>query len=282
MDTIYLNGQYLASDQAKVSVFDRGFLFSDSVYEVIPYYQSHGFQLEQHIDRLKQSLAALNISVTIDFVEITDQLVKVNGGGNRSVYLQVSRGAGINRQQKIDPQMQPTVFACTTPIINNYTNDIEQVFPVKVIVCDDLRWGRCDIKSTSLLANILALQQAQQHHAHEALFLRDGFVLEGASSNLFIVEKNRLIAPVSSMKILSGTTSALIQKIAREHGVDFMTSDISYQRLISADEVWISSSTRGLLPVNQVDDLFIGRGVKGPLWKKLYELLAQYQQQLFA
>ncbi len=281
MDVVYLNGKYLAADQATVSVFDRGFLFSDSVYEVIPYYRGVGFQLAQHIDRLKKSLAALKIVIDIPFADITNQLVIKNGGANQSVYLQVSRGAGSKRTHAIDPHMQPTVFACTTPIVNNYCTLVADVFPVKVIVCDDLRWGRCDIKSTSLLPNILAMEQARQKNAHEALLQRGSLVLEGASSNLFIVEGQRLIAPVSSHAILSGTTSQLIKNIAVQEGISFVNQDISYARLIAADEVWISSSTRGLVPVNQVDEHLIGDGQKGTMWQRLYQLLAGHQRLLF-
>ncbi len=281
MDIVYLNGKYLAADQATVSVFDRGFLFSDSVYEVIPYYRGVGFQLAQHIDRLKKSLAALKIVIDTPFAEITDQLVIKNGGANQSVYLQVSRGAGSKRAHAIDPNMQPTVFACTTPIVNNYCTLVADVFAVKVIVCDDLRWGRCDIKSTSLLPNILAMEQAREQGAHEALLQRGDLVLEGASSNLFIVEGQRLIAPVSSHAILSGTTSQLIKNIAVQQGISFVNQDISYTRLIAADEVWISSSTRGLVPVNQVDEHLIGDGQKGAVWQRLYQLLAGHQRLLF-
>lgn len=281
MDIVYLNGEYLAADKAKISVFDRGFLFGDSVYEVIPYYGGESFQLEAHIQRLNISLAALNIQCDQNFSSITDHLVALNGSGNLSVYLQVSRGAANKRSHSISEQLAPTVFACTNRIVNNYCADADDVQGIKVIVCPDLRWQRCDIKSTNLLPNILVIEQAQKQGAQEALLMRDGKILEGASSNIFIVEGGQLVTPPSSHAILSGTTSQLIQKIAREQGMQLVFQDISYPRLIAADEVWISSSTRGLLPVLTIDELAVKDAQKGPVWKKLYALLANRQEALF-
>jgi D-alanine transaminase len=282
MDIVYLNGQYMAAADAKVSVFDRGFLFADSVYEVIPYYQGIGFQLERHITRLRASLKAIGITSDIDFEKITDNLVLQNGGANLSVYLQVTRGAGLKRSHLIDAQMQPTVFACTTAISNNYTMALDDVVAIKVIVCEDLRWQRCDIKSTSLLPNILAMDQARSKGAHEAILVRNGLIQEGASSNVFMVKNGCLIAPVVSRAILSGTTSELVQKIAKQQNIDFSHQDITYQQLLDAEEVWISSSTRGLLPVTQIDESLIAQGQIGPMWQQLYALLAEHQHALYS
>ena len=277
MDTVYLNGQYMAATEAKISVFDRGFLFADSVYEVIPYYSGVAFQLEEHLSRLNRSLAALNIKVNCCFTEIAEQLILKNGAGNRSVYIQVSRGAAAHRSHSIDPLLQPTVFACSQIIRNNYALDIDRVLPVKVIVCEDLRWRRCDIKSTSLLANILAIEQARLRGAQEALLQRQGIVLEGASSSLFIVEAGQIIAPRASTAVLNGTTSELIKRLAVEQSITLNIDEISYARLLAADEVWISSSTRGLLPVNQVDEQSIGGAHPGQMGRRLYQLLAENQ-----
>ncbi|MEH6444683.1 MAG: aminotransferase class IV [Oceanospirillaceae bacterium] len=282
LETVYLNGQFIPANQAKVSVFDRGFLFGDSVYEVIPYYNGEGFQLTEHLQRLIKSLAALSILTDIDFSTICNQLVTKNGGGNRSVYLQVTRGAGDKRSHAISPQMQPTVFACSNKIINNYHQSTQTVLGIKVIVCEDLRWQRCDIKSTSLLPNILVIEEARKQGAQEALLMRDSNILEGASSNVFIVENRQLIAPPGSNAILSGTTSQLVKKLAFENTITLLAENISYARLINAEEVWITSSTRGLLPVLQVDQHKIGNGKKGAMWEVFYQLLADHQQHLFA
>ncbi|MGB1239757.1 MAG: aminotransferase class IV, partial [Pseudomonadales bacterium] len=160
MDIVYLNGEYLAADKAVVSVFDRGFLFADSVYEVIPFYRGVGFQLEQHLSRLEYSLAQLRIEAAMPWRQICEGLVERNGSGDLSVYLQITRGAAQGRNHAIDTKLAPTVFACCRPIHDNYSCSVDEIVPISVIVTEDLRWKRCDIKATTLLPNILAQQQA--------------------------------------------------------------------------------------------------------------------------
>ncbi|EPJ44257.1 MAG: D-alanine transaminase [Osedax symbiont Rs2] len=237
--------------------------------------------MELHLRRLQQSLSALNICAEHNWRAITDKLVAINGAGNLSVYLQITRGAGERRSQAIDISMQPTVFACTNTIENSYRAPVDSVVAIKVIVCDDLRWGRCDIKSNSLLPNILVMEQARLQGAQEALLQREGCLLEGASSNLLIVEAAKLIAPASEHAILAGTTSNLVHKLAVENGIQYRQESISYARLLAADEVWICSSTRGLLPVIQIDQHTLGCGAKGKMWRHMYQLLAAQQQLLF-
>ncbi|SIS45315.1 D-amino acid aminotransferase [Neptunomonas antarctica] len=280
MDTVYLNGQYLPADQAKVSVFDRGFLFGDSVYEVIPFYQGIGFRLAEHLQRLEHSLRALRIEMNQDWTPILTRLVELNGGGNVSVYLQVTRGSAGKRVHVIEPDIVPTVFACCQSIRDIYQEGIDKVVGIKVIVTADLRWHRCDIKSTCLLPNILVLQQAKESGAQEAILQRDGALTEGASCNFFIVEQGVIYTPPIGTEILSGTTRALILELADQHGIPRQEAEIDYQRLIHADEVWISSSTRAIVPVLQVDDYVVGDGQKGPLWQRMFEIFTRYQHQL--
>ena len=280
MDTVYLNGQYIPAEEAKISVFDRGFLFSDSVYEVIPFYQGIGFRLEEHLQRLEHSLRALRIELDFDWVAMLSRLVALNGGGNLSVYLQVTRGSAGKRVHAIDANLVPTVFACCQPIRDIYQDGIARVEGIKVIVTADLRWHRCDIKSTSLLPNTLVLQQAREAGAQEALLQRDGMLTEGASCNFFIVERGVIYTPPIGTEILSGTTRALILELADQNGIPRQETDIDYQRLINADEVWISSSTRAIVPVLQVDDYVIGDGQKGPLWQRMFEIFTRYQHKL--
>jgi len=155
MNTVYLNGEFLPAEEAKVSVFDRGFLFGDSVYEVIPFYQGVGFRLQAHLDRLHHSLRAVRIKNEQHWEEILESLVARNGGGNLSVYLQVTRGSAGKRSHAYDDSLEPTVFACCTPIKDVWKAGVDSVVPLKAIVTEDLRWHRCDIKSTCLLPNIL-------------------------------------------------------------------------------------------------------------------------------
>ncbi len=280
MDIVYLNGDFLEAKDAKVSVFDRGFLFGDSVYEVIPFYQGVGFGLPAHIERLAYSLDQLEIKIELDWASLLQDLVQRNGGGNLSVYLQVTRGSAGKRVHAIDPHLKPTVFACCQPIKDIYDAGKESVQPIKVIVTDDLRWQRCDIKSTGLLPNILVLQKAAKAGAQEALLEKNNRLTEGASCNFFIVEKGVIVTPPKSHSILTGTTRELIVELAAENAIPLKEEEIGYQRLISADEVWISSSTRAIVPVIQVDEHKIAQGEKGEMWASVFDLFIRHQHRL--
>jgi len=279
-DIVYLNGRYLAPEQAQISVFDRGFLFADSVYEVIPYYQGIGFRLQQHLDRLAYSLRAVRIKAEADWASILDELVQRNGGGNLSVYLQVSRGSAGYRTHAYDDEMEPTIFACCSPIKDIYELGPDQVEGYNVIVTADLRWRRCDIKSTGLLPNILVLQQAREAGADEALLVRDGLLSEGTSSNLFLVRQGVIYTPKRSSEILGGTTRELILELAAEAGIPYQEVDIRPEELATADEVWVSSSTRGVAPVVSIDGEPVADGAKGPLWRQMFALFTCFQHRL--
>ena len=280
MNIVYLNGEYLPADKAQISVFDRGFLFGDSVYEVIPFYQGVGFRLTEHLARLEYSLRALQIQTVQDWEAILNLLVSQNGGGNLSVYLQVTRGAGDSRSHRYGDDLSPTVFACCTPIKDIYTAGPDDIVPMKVIVTADLRWHRCDVKSTCLLPNIMVVHQAQAQGADEALMMRDGKLTEGSSCNVFIVQQGVIYTPKRGSEILGGTTRELIMQLADEHAIPLQEVDIDYEMLKAADEVWISSSTRGVVPVIEIDGDQVGDGEKGPLWLAMFELFIRYQQKL--
>ena len=280
MNIVYLNGEFLPEQEAKVSVFDRGFLFGDSVYEVMPFYQGVGFRLQEHIDRLKHSLRAVRIKDEQDWVAILEGLVAENGGGNLSVYLQVTRGSAGKRSHAYDDSLEPTIFACCAPIKDIWRAGADDVVPLKAIVTEDLRWHRCDIKSTCLLPNILVLQQARDEGVQEALFSRDEKLTEGSACNLFLVKRGVLYTPKRSSDILGGITRELILELADKHGIQFQEIDIDYERLLSADEVWVSSSTRGIVPVLEVDGKQIGDGLQGPVWRKMFELFTDFQHRL--
>ncbi|WP_299180260.1 aminotransferase class IV [uncultured Neptuniibacter sp.] len=280
MNIVYLNGQFIPEEEAKISVFDRGFLFGDSVYEVIPYYRGVGFRLEEHIERLGHSLRAVRIKNECNWHAIMDQLVEQNGGGNLSVYLQVTRGSAGKRSHAYDNSLEPTVFACCSPIKDIWQAGADEITPLRAIVTEDLRWHRCDIKSTCLLPNILVLQQAKDEGVEEALFSRDDKLTEGSACNLFLVKRGVLFTPKRSSEILGGITRELILELADEHAIQYQEIDIDYERMLAADEVWVSSSTRGIIPVVEVDGHPIGDGNKGPVWQKMFELFTEFQRKL--
>ncbi len=186
---VYLNGQFLPMAEARVPVMDRGFLFGDSVYEVIPVYGGHLFRLDHHLDRLDNSLAAIEMANPVSrpaWKELLGRLVAQRPGEDQSVYLQVTRGPAEKRDHAIPPMVSPTVFAMTNPLAPIDPAVAEQ--GIAAITLPDLRWLRCDIKATTLLANVLARQRAKEQGAMEAILLRDGLALEGAASNLFVVK----------------------------------------------------------------------------------------------
>ncbi len=282
MAIVYLNGEFLPEAEAKVSAFDRGFLFGDSVYEVIPFYQGVGFRLQEHIDRLNHSLRAVRIAACTDWAEVLTELVHQNGAGNLQVYLQVTRGDMGRRSHAYADDLEPTVFACCAEIKDIWQAGAEQIKPIRAVVTEDLRWHRCDIKSTCLLPNILVLHQAKDQGADEALLSRNGLLTEGSSCNLFLVKRGVLYTPKRSSEILGGITRELVLQLADANAIQYQEVDVDYEQLLSADEVWISSSTRGIIPVIAVDGVTIGDGSKGPLWARMFELFKDYQHQLMS
>lgn len=277
---VYLNGQFLPMDQAQVPVMDRGFLFGDAVYEVIPFFHGVGFRLQQHLQRLQHSLDAVGIELEQDWPVLFQQLLALNPAPYQAVYLQVSRGVMPQRALRYDAAIKATLFAYSYPIEMALGQPLEQVEAVTAVTVPDQRWGRCDIKSTGLLANVLAARQAQQQGAQEALQVREGYMTEGASCNLFVVENGVIYTPSLDSHILSGTTRLLIMELAVEAGLRCVEQPIQQSRLASADEVWITSSSRGVVPVTEVDGKPIGDGMPGPVWHQVAQLFRQFGQQL--
>ncbi len=277
---VYLNGQFMPMDEARVPVMDRGFLFGDAVYEVIPFFHGVGFRLEQHLQRLQRSLDAVGIRVGQNWPELFQRLVEQNPAPHQAIYLQISRGVMPQRTLRYSDAIEPTVFAYSYPIEMALGQPLDRVACVSAVTVEDQRWGRCDIKSTGLLANVLAARQAQDQGAQEALQVRDGYLTEGAACNLFVVEQGVIYTPSIGSHILSGTTRSLVLELARQGGLDCIEQAIKAERLAAADEVWISSSSRGVVPVVEVDGQQIGEGVPGPVWHRVAQLFQQFGQQL--
>jgi D-alanine transaminase len=280
MATVYLNGQFMPAEQATVSVLDRGFIFGDGVYEVIPVYGGHLFRFDHHLERLQNSLDAIRITNPLSrdqWHDMLTQLVQRNGDGDQSVYLQVTRGVA-KRDHAIPPQITPTVFAMSNPLI---TPPMEQLHQgVAAITVDDIRWQNCHIKAISLLPNILLRQQAVDADTAEAILIRDGLATEGAASNLFIVKDGAIITPPKGPLLLPGITRDLILELARDNGIPAEEAPVSMADLAAADEVWLSSSTKEILPVTRLDDRPVGNGEPGPLWRRMLALFQDYKQQL--
>lgn len=273
-NTAYVNGDYLPLEQARVSVLDRGLLFADAVYEVIPVYAGQPFLLDAHLRRLQHSLDGIrlcNPHSPGDWRSILAELIERNGGGDIAIYLQVTRGVGARREHPLPEHPEPTVIAfCQTrsaPDPTMFTRGITAV------TMADERWRRCEIKSTALLPNILAADTAATAGAAEAILFRDNEVTEGASSNVFIVRAGVLTTPALAPTILPGITRAEVLRLALENGVETTECTVDSAALASADEIWLTSSTREIYPVTTLDDTPVGDGRPGPLWAHLRALL---------
>ena len=278
MDIVYLNGEFLPVERARVSVMDRGFIFGDGVYEVIPAYGGRLFRLEQHLRRLARSLAEIRLADPLrgdEWRRCLQELVRRNGGGEQSVYVQITRGSA-PRDHAFPKDVQPTVYAASSPLKPPAAEVAEG--GVAAVTLPDIRWQRCDIKAVTLLANILLRQQAVDQGAVEAILVRDGRVNEGAASNVFIVKAGVLITPPNGRYLLPGITRDLVLELAAAHGIAHREDTITPQDLADAEEVWLTSSTREILPVTRLDQRRIGSGKPGPLWQRMTSLYQDYKQ----
>ncbi|WP_457665726.1 D-amino acid aminotransferase [Thiolapillus sp.] len=269
-ELIYLNGEFLPQEQAHVSVMDRGFLFGDGVYEVIPAYAGLPFRLQEHLQRLNASLEAIRMSPPLDAAQwraVFERLLAQRGDADQQIYLQVTRGAYGKRLHAIPEEVTPTVMAFATELAVRDPALVKQ--GMSVITLDDIRWERCNIKAITLLANILSQQQARDEGAQEAILVRDGMANEGTASNLFIVREGLIITPPKSSHLLPGITRDLVLELAREAGLPYAEASISVDELEHAEEIWITSSTKEVMPVTRLNGHPVDNGYPGPMWEKM-------------
>lgn len=280
---VYLNGKFLPLDQACVPVLDRGFIFGDGVYEVIPAYGGKLFRLAEHLFRLDHSLDGVRIANPLTHDAWETMLVELTGRNaaagtaDQYVYLQVTRGVA-KRDHAFPKGVMPTVFAMSNPlppIPESYATE-----GIAAITLDDIRWKYCHIKAITLLPNILLRQEAVDKGATEAILIRDGEVTEGAASNLFIVKNNTIITPPKGPRLLPGVTRDLILELAAHNGVAWREAAVSEHELRQADEVWLTSSTKEIMPVTRLDDAVIGGGKPGPMWQRMSALFQDYKRKL--
>jgi D-alanine transaminase len=277
---VYLNGAYIPLEQARVPVLDRGFLFGDGVYEVIPVYGGRPLRPAEHMDRLEASLAAVRIASPLPreaWWGIFRELLGT-GNGDRLLYLQVTRGVDARRHHLFPAAASPTVFCMAwdfPPRAASLARD-----GVAAITLEDLRWLRCDIKSTALLGNVLLRQAAHEADSEEAILVRDGRVTEGSSSNVFLVRGGELVTPPKDHLVLPGITRDLVVELARDAGISCREREVAGAELGAADEVWITSSSREVAPVTRLDGRPVGNGTPGPVWRRLDRLYQEYKMRL--
>ncbi len=278
--TVYLNGAFMPIEQATVPVLDRGFIFGDGVYELIPVYSRHPFRLEEHLKRLQHSLDGIrlvNPHPRETWTALIHELIARDAHDDQSVYLHVTRGVA-KRDHPFPEGVPPTVFMMTNPLTTPATALVEQ--GVAAISAEDNRWGRCDLKAISLLPNILLRQLAVDAQVNETVLFRDGILTEGTASNIFAVEHDVVLAPPKDRYMLPGITYDLILELAAAHRIPVEIGKFDQARIRRADELWLCSSTREVLAIVTLDGQTIGDGRPGPLFRQMYDLYQDYKHRV--
>ena len=272
MITAYVDGAYLPLAEARVSPMDRGFLFGDGAYEVIPVYSRRAFRLDEHVARLANTLAAMRLAnphSADEWKAIILEIVARNPWDDQSVYLQVTRGADTKRNHAFPgPEVKPTVFLMSEPLV---TPSAEQLATgIAAVSAADIRWLRCDLKTVSMLANCLLRQHAIDHGCMETVLFRDSFLTEGAASSIFVCKDGVLLVPPKSHLMLPGITYDVVLELARSHGMKHEVREVLEAEVRSADELWMTSSTKEVLPITSLDGRAVGDGKPGPMGRQMY------------
>ena len=279
--TCYLNGAYLPLGEARISPLDRGFLFGDGAYEVMPVYGGRPFRLEAHCARLARSLAELRMRDPLSgaqWREMFATLIEAGGHGDQYLYWQVSRGAERGRNHAPLPDIPRTVFAFAAPWPAPSRETLQQ--GLACVTAADTRWARCDIKSTALLANVLLRQLAVDAAAAETILLREGRLTDASASAVHVVIGGEVRTPPNSHEILPSTTRTVVEELAARAGIPWRAAPVSESELRAAEEIWISAATREVQPVTRLDGHPVGAGRPGPLWRRVYAAFQDWKREL--
>ncbi len=275
MTTVYLNGEFKPLAEASINVLDRGFTFGDGVYEVIPVFNRKVFRFDEHIQRLENSLNAIYMvdPLTKDnWHAIFNQLIDTLEEADQSIYLQITRGV-TERDHDISLAENPTIFAMSRPLVKR---DLSA--GIKAITHEDIRWQNCDIKAITLLPSVLLRHKAKEQSAKETILLRDGYITEGAASNVFIVEGDKVYTPPKDKHVLPGITRDLVLEILSKNNINTTEAAVKLEQLLRADEIWVTSSTWEIVPVIGLDNKPVGKGCAGPMWKKANRFYQEYKK----
>ncbi|QFU75256.1 D-alanine aminotransferase [Halioglobus maricola] len=271
MSIVYLDGSYMPMDEARISPMDRGFLFGDGIYEVVPSYSGKLVGFKPHLERMQDGLDAIEIKLTVDqdqWREIADQLIKRNGSGNLGIYFHVSRGADTKRSHAYPEDIEPTLFAFAFEIPPAPIANKSAATPYTVTTAEDLRWKRCNIKSTALLGNVMHYQQSHAAgHSETILFNQHGELTEAAACNVFVIKNGIVSTPLLDHQKLPGITRLMLLAILRKDGsIPVQERVINREELEDADEVWITSSSKEIAPVIEIDGKPVADGQVGDVW----------------
>lgn len=281
---VYLNGQYLPLEQARVSVLDRGFMLGDGAYELIPVFSRQPFRLAEHLRRLQHTLDGIRLPNPMQDEEwraVIARMISLQPANDQSVYVQITRGAA-PRDHAFPKNTPPTVLVISNPM--NPPDSAQMERGICAVSSEDIRWGRCDLKTLNLLPNVLAKQKAIDAGCVECvLFRRDGsnsVLTEGAASNIFVVKNGMILAPVKDHRVLPGITYDLVLELAQANAMPYEVRDIREAEVRTADELWLTSSGREVQAIVTLDGLPVGSGVPGPLYRRMIELYQAYKKSI--
>ena len=278
--TVFLNGRLLPIEEATVPVLDRGFIFGDGVYELVPVYSRVPFRLDEHLARLERSLAETKIRNPYSRAQWRDtiyRLIDAQPFDDQGVYFQVTRGVA-RRDHAFPKGAEPTVFMMANPLVTPPRELVEK--GAAAVSAQDNRWLRCDIKSISLIGNCLLRQVSAEAGAAETVLFRDGKLTEASASNVFVVKRGVILTPPKSNLILPGITYDVITELARANGLPLEAREVHESEVRDADEIWLTSSSKEVLPVATLDGRKVGEGRPGPVFARMYQLYQEFKQKV--
>ena len=277
-DIIYLNGEFMPLEAARIPVLDRGFIFGDGVYEVVPVYSRHPFRLPEHLRRMQHSLDGIQLANPLtdpEWTRLTHDIIARNPGDDQSIYYQITRGAA-RRAHEFPQDAKPTVFMMSSPLVTPPREQVEN--GVACITATDFRWLKCDVKSVSLLGNCLLKNLAVDAGAVEVVLFRDGYLTEASACNVCVVRNGVLLAPPKNHLILPGITYDVVLELAAANQIPLEMREVSEQEVRTAQEIWITSSTKEVLAVTTLDGRPVGDGRPGAVFRRIYALYQDFKQ----
>jgi D-alanine transaminase len=280
-EIVYLNGEFVPLEDAKISVLDRGFIFGDGVYEVVPVYSRHPFRMAEHLARLQSSLDGIRLANPLSdsaWMKLMHEIIARNvasAGDDQSVYLQITRGVA-KRDHAFPKDVKQTVFMMSSPLTTPPQTHIDNGVPA--ITANDFRWLKCDVKSVALLGNCLLRQLAVDAGATETILFRDGKLTEASASNVFVVKNGVLLAPPKNHLVLPGITYDVVLEIAHAREFEIEVREIGEAEVRNADEVWLTSSTKEVLAVTSLDGKPVGEGKPGMLFRRMHALYQEFKR----
>ena len=277
-DIIYLNGEFMPIEAARIPVLDRGFIFGDGVYEVVPVYSRHPFRLPEHLRRLKHSLDGIRLANPLsdpEWTRLTHDIIARNAGDDQSIYFQITRGAA-KRAHEFPQDATPTVFMMASPLVTPPREQVEN--GIACVTATDFRWLKCDVKSVSLLGNCLLKQIAIDAGVVEVVLFRDGYLTEAAACNVCVVRNGVLLAPPKNHLILPGITYDVVLELAAANRIPLEVREVSEHEVRTAQEIWITSSTKEVLAVTALDGRAVGDGKPGAVFRRIHALYQDFKQ----